>query len=317
MNTFESLAAEYIEWARTERAVSPRTLSTYHYSLETVGRWMRQQGLTFETVTPADLVRWDEDMSKTTRPRTRCLRINVAKTFFRWLTEKRRLIERSPADRLRLPTLDKSSRTVPLGEKRARLREACTRIRHEHQIPLVTAMLGVMMSAGLRPSETCDLDLADLFLSADQPYLVVRHGKGNKMREVPLSPSLIGELGSWLAVRPAHDETAAVFIHSRGRMTLHVMRRILDEVKAAAGIRDKGLTPHSLRHSFATTLYEEGADLPVIQDLLGHSKTDTTRKYVHPTDARKVRAIGKLDRIGDRKGPVRPVRMLTRRAAAR
>jgi integrase/recombinase XerD len=143
------------------------------------------------------------------------------------------------------------------------------------------AMIEVLYSCGLRVSEICTLKLSDLFL--DEGFLKVT-GKGNRQRLVPISARAIHELTLWFIVRnsitPKPGEEDYVFLSARRRQhvsritVFHNLRLYAEQ----AGI-SKTISPHTLRHSFATHLLEGGADVRVVQELLGHASVTTTQVY--------------------------------------
>ena len=144
------------------------------------------------------------------------------------------------------------------------------------------AIVEVMFSCGLRVSELIQLRLSDLYM--DEQYVRVR-GKGAKERLVPMSGRAVSELANWFEWRRLVDikpgEEDYVFLSRLGKrltrtMVLIMVKRLAD----AAGIA-KNISPHTLRHSFATALLEGGADLSVIQELLGHESIGTTEIYTH------------------------------------
>jgi integrase/recombinase XerD len=149
------------------------------------------------------------------------------------------------------------------------------------------AVLELLYACGLRVSELVGLDLDRLDLEALQVRVI---GKGNRERRVPMGEPardrlhryLLGPRAAWTAGRP----TPAVFVSQRGaRLTRESAWRIVRRWSAAAGIRER-VTPHTFRHSFATHLLEGGADLRVVQALLGHASISTTQLYTHLTGER-------------------------------
>ncbi len=149
------------------------------------------------------------------------------------------------------------------------------------------AMLELLYAAGLRVSELVGLDLNDIDLTGG---LVRALGKGNKERLVPFGSQAQRALKRWLAasapVREGGVDEEALFLNLRGgRLTDRSVRRILDRRLREAAIHAK-LSPHDLRHSFATHMLGSGADLRAIQELLGHASLSTTQRYTHVnTDA--------------------------------
>jgi integrase/recombinase XerD len=153
------------------------------------------------------------------------------------------------------------------------------------------AMLEVLYATGLRVSELVSLTLNAVRLDAG--YLVAR-GKGNKERMVPLGRRAVAACQAWLARGRAPllrgRTSAALFVGPRGRaLTRQGVWKLLRRHALAAGIR-KPLSPHKLRHSFATHLVERGADLRSVQAMLGHADLATTQIYTH-LDSRRLRAV--------------------------
>ena len=144
------------------------------------------------------------------------------------------------------------------------------------------AIIEVLFSCGLRVSELVHLKLSNLYLK--ERYLRVM-GKGSKERLVPISPRAIQELDDWFEERRAMNikpgEEDYVFLNRRGAHLTRTMILIMIKQQAVAAGITKTISPHTLRHSFATALLEGGADLRVIQALLGHESIGTTEIYTH------------------------------------
>jgi integrase/recombinase XerC len=141
------------------------------------------------------------------------------------------------------------------------------------------AILELLYATGIRCSELVGLDVAELDLDARLVRVV---GKGRKQRIVPFGRSAHQALRTYLALRkPAHTNSDALFLNARGgRLTDRSVRQILARrLRETAAVRR--ISPHALRHSFATHLLERGADLRSIQELLGHTSLSTTQRYTH------------------------------------
>lgn len=151
------------------------------------------------------------------------------------------------------------------------------------------ALLTVLARAGLRVSEAVALTLADVELNARSGALLVRHGKGLKQRRVPLSAAARAALKAYLDVRPAAAPTSVLFLtRSWGPLTARDAQRIVAGAAHTAGL--SGVTPHTLRHTFATRFLQSGGDLATLATLLGHSSVATTTRYLHP-DAGRVQEM--------------------------
>lgn len=157
------------------------------------------------------------------------------------------------------------------------------------------ALVSVMARAGLRISEALALDIGDVEINERSGWLTIRKGKGLKEREVPLSLQARKDLRSYLEHRPdVDDDDEALFLTMR--KTRLSERTVQDMVKSAAqraGI-DKTVTPHTLRHTFASRFLEKGGDLATLRDILGHANISTTSRYVHSDAARMQDAVEEL-----------------------
>lgn len=143
------------------------------------------------------------------------------------------------------------------------------------------AFLELLYASGLRISELVGIDIDDIELRA---RLVKVRGKGSKERIVPFGGKAEDAVRAWMAARVAADDEHALFVNYRGnRITTRSVRRLFDRYVRDAALR-AGISPHTMRHSFATHLLNAGADLRGIQELLGHASLSTTQKYTHLND---------------------------------
>jgi site-specific recombinase XerD len=218
------------------------------------------------------------------RPRLKC--------FFRFLLENE-AIERNPAQVLRTPkkreaqpdVLDRSELgRLPAIPDRPELWARVHRGKRERD----RLLLALFAYAGLRRSELLSMDWDDVDL--DRRLLRVRHAKGGRQRVVPLHPALVQLLVEYLALRMPLDEPA-LFTGVQGkRLTPSVLARtFLGYAHAASVSKRKRITPHTLRHVFASELLRAGANLRQVQELLGHKHLDSTQRYTHIHSARAAR----------------------------
>jgi integrase/recombinase XerC len=141
------------------------------------------------------------------------------------------------------------------------------------------AMAETLYSSGLRISELVGLDWTDLDL--EMGLLRVRHGKGNQERIVPIGEPAIEALQAWRKNMPKGADAGAIFTNLRGRrISTRGVELIVARLLARSGVANR-ITPHGLRHSFATHLLDNGADLRSIQEMLGHASLTTTQRYTH------------------------------------
>lgn len=268
----------FLEHAALERKLSPRTVAAYETDLAQVQRWLESNGCSpLESATREELA----DMLSAlgfggSAPTSVRRKLSSLRSFYRFLQEERRRSD-NPAERLRSPKLPARlphALTVPQA---AAVVEAWKG--DGHLSTRNRALMELAYGAGLRESELVDMTVARLDL---EEGLVRPRGKGSKERLVPIGGSAVRWLGRYVdVVRPvllSSRSTPALFLTCRGnplsRMTVwSIVRRAAD----MAGV--EGVHPHTLRHSFATHLLQGGADLRVVQELLGHSDIRTTEIY--------------------------------------
>jgi len=205
--------------------------------------------------------------------------ISAVRTWFRFLGAEG-IVNKDPSDRLDTP---KRWRTLPDTLSVAEIE----RLLEAPQIsePMAwrdRSLLELGYGAGLRVSEMCDLGLTDLFLSDG---LVRAFGKGRKERLVPIGRAVLSALSTYLhTVRPTLDRgntKGRVLLNARGEPLSRVGAWGIVKKRAKQAGLTKNVTPHTLRHSFATHLLEGGADLRAVQEMLGHADLSTTQIYTH------------------------------------
>jgi integrase/recombinase XerD len=164
------------------------------------------------------------------------------------------------------------------------------------------ALLELLYGSGLRASELVSLPLSSV--PRDAPLIVIT-GKGGQQRMVPVSGRAGMALSRWLAVRPADARFLFPSRSKQGHLTRVRLFQLLRGLAGRAGIAPEKVSPHVLRHAFATHLLEGGADLRVLQTLLGHADIATTEIYTHVDSARLVALVNARHPLGDRKGEQR------------
>lgn len=291
----EAIFEEFDEYLALERGRSDHTRRAYLGDLRSLFDFVAERapdaglaGLTLPI-----LRSWLAALAATGAARTTLARrTSAVKTFTAWAT-RRGLIASDPAARLQVP---KSRRTLPavLRQDQALDAMAAAKSGAQQGDPLALRdrlIVELLYASGIRVSELCGLDVDDVDTSR---RLLRVLGKGNKQRTVPFGAPAEAALAVWLADgRPALATAAsgpALLLGARGRrLDPRQARTVVHQTMAAvAGAPDIG--PHGLRHSAATHLLEGGADLRVVQELLGHSSLATTQLYTHVTVAR-LRAV--------------------------
>jgi integrase/recombinase XerD len=273
-------ADHWLELLGVERGLSPRTLAAYRSDLARFGNWLASgRDVDPLSATPADLaehLRWlhRRDLS----PRSIARTLSTLRGFFGHLVEERRRAD-DPTRHLVTPKRISRLPDVLNEEEVERLLRAPDGSTPEGRRD--RAMIELLYATGLRVSELVGLELGQLRL--DGGFLIA-FGKGGKERVVPVGESAERELRDYLAgVRPtlARGRSRAVFVTRRGgAMTRQGFWKRLKQYGRAAGI-ERRISPHVLRHSFATHLLEHGADLRAVQAMLGHADISTTEIYTH------------------------------------
>jgi site-specific recombinase XerD len=202
----------------------------------------------------------------------------------------RRGLGQPDVQRLDLPQVAPRALTPKESTRWLRAVQACLRSRDR--------LLGLIpFYAGLRIGEVVALDIEDVRLSARKGVMIVRSGKGDRYRELPVHAELREHLATWIGERltwPGADASLALFLNHRGaRLSTRGARDILARLAGEAGL-DEDFTSHVLRHTFGTTLVRAGHDLVLVAELMGHRRLETTRGYTRPGPIDRERAIASL-----------------------
>ncbi|MBK1692519.1 site-specific tyrosine recombinase XerD [Ectothiorhodospira mobilis] len=264
-----------------EQGLSDHTLAAYRADLKGLDRWLEGQGVTLEAADRSRLLAYlAHRMEQGARPRTMARLLSTLRRFYGHLAQQG-MIPEDPTARIDAPRL---GRPLPDALTEVEVEALLRAPDPEDDLGLRDrAMLEVLYATGLRVSELVGLRLGQTNLR----HGVVRTlGKGGKERLVPLGEEAVDWLQAYLdTARPAllrgRGQSEAVFVTRRGEaMTRQAFWYAIRRHAAAAGIR-KHLSPHTLRHAFATHLLNHGADLRVVQMLLGHASLSTTQIYTH------------------------------------
>ena len=274
------LLRSYGRYLKLERNFTRNTLDAYLRDVEKLLEYAEAEGLEVKEITTQHLQHFAATLHEVgIAARSQARILSGVRSFLRFLRMDGR-IESDPTELLESPLVGQHLPEVLSTEEVDQLESAIDLTKWEGHRN--RAIVEVLFSCGLRVSELTGLKLSNLYI--EEEFLRVE-GKGRKERLVPLSPKAIKELHLWFDDRRHMDikpgEEDYVFLNRRGShltrtMILIIIKRLAEE----AGIK-KTISPHTLRHSFATALLEGGADLRAIQAMLGHESIGTTEIYTH------------------------------------
>ena len=280
----EGWTEAFLEMMAVERAAARNTLTAYGRDLVDAAAFLRARGRDLGTATAEDIEAYFTSMGAAgLSPATASRRRAAVRQFYRfvlgegWRTD-------DPSRRVEAPRKGRPLPKVLSRDEVERLIAAAA-ARDGAQGLRLACLIEITYASGLRVSELLNLPLTAL--ARDPAFLMVR-GKGGKERLAPLNDAARKAVKAWLDVRqrfvPKGDATNPWLFPSRGkggRLTARRFSQLLEEAAIAAGIDREKVSPHVLRHAFATHLLEGGADLRVVQTLLGHADIATTQIYTH------------------------------------
>lgn len=289
MTTLEIQIRQFLEFLQTQRNASPHTIAAYGSDLQDLVGFMRQERgaeATAETIDHLLLRLYLARLSSSTADRGRRAyakssigrKLAAIRAFFSWLVRTGQL-STNPAELIATPKREQKlpfhlniDQAVTMMEAPAHAADDLPCRQRDR------AILELLYSSGLRVSELTGLAVGDIDRSSGMARVM---GKGNKERIVPVGSVALQVLDAYLAERGMPAENTPLFLGQRGK---RISRRTVDRIvkRWSSGIASfRSVSPHTLRHTFATHLLEAGADLRSIQELLGHASLSTTQKYTH------------------------------------
>ena len=276
----KGLVKAYVRYLKLQRNMSGNTLDAYQRDLRKLLDYLEREQKDIRDVTLHDLEHFSAGLHDIgIHPRSQCRILSGIRSFFRFV-QLDGYRDDDPTELLESPQIGDHLPEVLTTEEVDRLEASIDLSKWEGHRN--RAIIEVLFSCGLRVSELVNLKLSDLYI--DEEYVRVM-GKGSKERLVPISRKAIDELKNWfydrnlMKIKPGEEDF--VFLNRRGAHLTRTMILIMIKSQAKdAGIQ-KTISPHTLRHSFATALLEGGADLRFIQALLGHEDIGTTEIYTH------------------------------------
>jgi integrase/recombinase XerD len=272
--------AEYLGALQSEQGASRNTLAAYRRDLDDFARFLSSRRRAPGAVSPDDVVSWIEALrARGLAPASVARRLSAVRGFYRHLVRED-VVRRDPTEHLDRP---RATRPLP----RALSRESATRLVEAPDTRRPAglrdrAALELLYATGMRASECLGLRLEDLNASAGY---VICTGKGSKQRLVPVGAEALTWVRRYLRdVRPGHTrrrDSGRLFVNPRGGpLSRQSLWTLVRRAAAAAGLTRR-VSPHVLRHSFASHLLEGGADLRSVQAMLGHADISTTQIYTH------------------------------------
>jgi integrase/recombinase XerD len=284
---FEHLVLDFLAYLEFERGLSRNTLDAYRTDLLQFGRFLEERGLSALSAQPADVADFLQALATRTPPaspatihrKSACLR-----SFYRHL-RRDGLLDTDPTATLSAP---RRTRKLPQVLTRGEIEKLLSQPRGTKPAALRDrALLELMYACGLRASEAIGLELMDV--DVEEGVLRAR-GKGSKERVVPIGQAAVGALRPYLERgRPALVKGSAephLFVNFRGgALTRQGLYKIVRRHALGAGLADR-MSPHTLRHTFATHLLAGGCDLRSVQEMLGHADVSTTQLYTHLSSER-------------------------------
>lgn len=276
----DNAIADYLHYIRIERGLSDNTIKSYQQDLKQFGSYMTSAKINLNDVDHIVILTWLNQLRELHKSNNSVIRmVTSLRKFFGYLSQEK-IIFHNPMVDVKPP---KKAEHLPAVL-------SVSEIDHLLQVPTEKnalglrnrALLEVMYATGLRVSELVNLKMSDLHL---QLGLIQTIGKGDKERIIP-----IGDVAAEWLERYFSDSrftllkdkiSPFVFLNDRGtQLSRQGVWKIIKKLVLAAGI-DKDVSPHTLRHSFATHILENGADLRIVQELLGHADISTTQIYTH------------------------------------
>lgn len=279
ISDIEKILDGYAAYIGLECGLSQNTVTGYRFDVEKFINYLKETGTALREVTLPVLQQFVADMHDVgISARSQARIVSGLKSFFKYLVMAG-YIDENPSIMLETPNIGLHLPEVLTLEEIDRL---------ENEIDTSTtegvrnyAIIETLYGCGLRVSELVNLEISRVFLK--EKYLMV-NGKGSKERIVPMSDMVIGLISDYLKVRGdviKPGEENILYLSRRGtRLTRQMIFTIIKRLAAQAGIK-KTISPHTLRHSFATHLLEGGANLRAIQQMLGHETIATTEIYLH------------------------------------
>lgn len=292
---------DFLVYLTTIKGKSLRTRKEYEYDLKLFFRFLKaieddiDPGL-IQTINISDInIEWIREVTlediylfleycevqRNNSTASRARKAATIKSFFKYLKGKRRLLEYNPADELESPKIGKKK---PIYMNQQEAEQFIAAIRRNNHYYRNFSMVMFFLNLGIRVSEICNLNINSI-----QGNLLSVIGKGDKERTVFMNNACLRSLEIYKEKERKYIHGAsnheALFLSQKGtRLTRQTVAKIIKQIKEDAGIQKEKITPHKLRHTSATIMYKNGADIRSLQHILGHTSVSTTQIYTHVED---------------------------------
>lgn len=286
--------SDFKDYLKIERGLSKNSIISYEHDLIKLTKFLEiDKRIKPLQLSPEIIKEFIRYLSKDVSPSTQSRIISGIKSFYEYLLFEK-LIKSNPLAEIEQP---KTQRKLPDTLSIDEINLMVSKIeKNKNEYYRNIAIIETMYGCGLRVSELINLKISDLYL--DEDFLKVT-GKGNKQRLVPISSinkkcivNYLNESRSKIKINSTHSDT--LFLNRRGKgLTRAMIFTIVKNLTKLAGIK-KNISPHTFRHSFATHLLENGADLKTIQQMLGHESITTTEIYTHLDNSALVNVMKKF-----------------------
>ncbi len=289
----DQLIKDFINFLRIDKKYSLNTIKKYSYSLE---KWNNFQKKDLKKIEYADIEKYLIFLKENEKDKSVNTDLSAIRSFYKFLMIEKK-IENSPFEYIRNL---KTAKKIPSALTKEEVEKFLNIETNNHTDFRNKTMIELMYGTGIRVSELVSLKLNDIDLHM---ALIKVMGKGSKERQVPIGDYALGSLVDYIHNHREHllkkNNSDFVFVgKSGGHITREQFFRIISNIGKKLNIR-KSVSPHTLRHSFATHLLDSGADLRIIQELLGHSSVTTTEIYTHVSKEKLKENYNKFHPHGD------------------
>lgn len=295
----------FLDMVMAERGAAQLTRAAYGRDIGALANFLRKNGSCLRDAQKSDIAAYISDMSKRDLASSTVARhLSAARHFYKFLASEGLRTDNPAMDVARPKTQRPLPKTLGVDDVDVLMQAAQNMVQTtSSQIMArcrMICMLEILYASGLRVSEL--VGLTRHAVADDRRFILVR-GKGGRERLVPLSEPALAALADWLALRDEQNKGSVYLFPSRGRSG-HITRQrfwqLLGALARHAGLGHLKISPHGLRHAFATHLVENGADLRSVQQMLGHADISTTQIYTHVLERQKRKLLESAHPLGQR-----------------